>query len=38
MAIEVWPTLRSAAQHLTEVGQPHPNSFLPPRNYNTMTY
>lgn len=38
MAIEVWPTLRTAAQHLSEVNKPHPNSFLPHRNYASMNF
>lgn len=38
MAVEVWPTLRSASRHLTEVSQPHPASFLPAHNYSTMNY
>ncbi len=37
MAIEIWPTLQSATKHLHEVGSPHPDSFLPQRQYNSMT-
>ena len=36
MAIEVWPTLKSSLKHLSEVGEPHAESFLQKKNYSSM--
>lgn len=36
MAIEIWPTMRTSLQHLSEVGSPRSDSFLPQRDYASM--
>lgn len=36
MAIEIWPTLKSALRHLPDLTEQHVDSFLPKRNYSAM--
>jgi hypothetical protein len=37
MAIEIWPSFQSALRHLHDLAPPPADSYLPQRDYRTMS-